>query len=313
MSASSIVVVGSLNADLTLQVERHPHPGETLLAHTMSQSPGGKGANQAVAARLQGAEVAFVGAVGDDDYAAVALRMLHESGVDCAAVTTISDTSTGLAVITLDAAAENSIIVVPGANANITPAQVTAASDTITDAAVVIVQGEIPAAAIARTYQVMCESPHSTPRLVVNLAPVIDVDWEVLLAADPLVANEHEAGLLLRQLGNDTNFDDASPAAIAAALVDCGVKSVVITLGAAGAVVSHPAAGLDATHVASPKVKAVDTTGAGDAFVGALAAQLATSDDLLAAVRHAVRVAAFAVTGHGAQTSYPRQGDELPQ
>lgn len=298
---AKIVVVGSINADLTVQVERHPSPGETLMGSGGGVTAGGKGANQAVAAALQGASVAMVSAVGDDPYQAPATEHLRNSGVDMSAVATVGG-PTGLAVITVSDDGENHIVVVPGANATVTADYVESCRDLITQAEVVLLQGEIPADGFRKAVEV------ATGRVVVNLAPVIEVDREALLQADPIMANEHEAGLILEQLGAGISSTD--PEDLASALLDAGFPSVVLTLGNRGALVASPEG---TTPIPTPTVKAVDTTGAGDAFAGAFVARLVEGDDLVAAATHATRVGAFSVTGHGAQASYPTADAVLPE
>ncbi|MCK7636489.1 ribokinase [Corynebacterium pygosceleis] len=298
-----VTVVGSINADLTVSVARRPGPGETVMASGGGISPGGKGANQAVAAALQGAEVRFVGAVGDDAHAAPATAVLRSAGVDLDAVESVPG-ATGLAVITVDGSGENSIMVIPGANAAVDAGFVGRFRDTVAGAGIVLLQGEIPASGFRAAVEA------ATGRVVVNLAPVVEVDRDALLRADPLMANEHEAGLILTQLGHDGEVAvTAGPEACARALVDAGFASVILTLGAAGALVATPDG---SERVDTPSVTPVDTTGAGDAFAGACVARLAVGDDLVSAARHAVRVGAYAVTGHGAQDSYPGPGAELP-
>ena len=300
----SIIVVGSINADLAVQVHRHPKPGETLMGSGGTITPGGKGANQAVAAALQGASVRFVGAVGNDAYATPALRYLTKSGVDLTGISHVEDT-TGLAVIAISADGENTIIVIPGANAWVDAGAVKQHTTDIAAADIVLLQGEIP----AEGFQTAVDA--ATHRVVINLAPVVPVDRDALLQADPLMANEHEAALVLQQLGYEVAEEDSkNPEKLAADLLDAGFASVVLTLGAAGALVATPEGN---ELVPSPKVTAVDTTGAGDAFAGALVARLDAGDSLLDAAHHAVRVAAYAVTGRGAQDSYPTKDDQLPQ
>ena len=300
----SIIVVGSINADLAVQVHRHPKPGETLMGSGGTITPGGKGANQAVAAALQGASVRFVGAVGNDAYATPALRYLTKSGVDLTGISHVEDT-TGLAVIAISADGENTIIVIPGANAWVDAEAVKQHTTDIAAADIVLLQGEIP----AEGFQAAVDA--ATHRVVINLAPVVPVDRDALLQADPLMANEHEAALVLQQLGHEVAEEDSkNPEKLAADLLDAGFASVVLTLGAAGALVATPEGN---ELVPSPKVTAVDTTGAGDAFAGALVARLDAGDSLLDAAHHAVRVAAYAVTGRGAQDSYPTKDDQLPQ
>ena len=295
----NMCVVGSINADLVVHTARHPQPGETLLGHGGEISAGGKGANQAVAAALQGATVSFVGAVGSDAYAEPAMKYLRSSGVDLEHVD-VTDEVTGLAVITVDQEGENTIIVVPGANALVDDFFVSSHSSPIEAADLVLMQGEIPAEGFARAVAL------ARGRVVVNLAPVVEVDAKALLRADPLLANEHEAGLILEQLGQRS---DGSPEELAQRLREAGFASVVLTLGARGALVAE---GTELVAVPSPQVTAVDTTGAGDGFAGALCARLLEGDALVEAAAYAARVGAFAVTRAGAQASYPDATDKLP-
>lgn len=301
---SSVVVVGSVNADLLTRTEVHPAPGQTVLGRDLRVLPGGKGANQAVAAARLGARVTFVGAVGDDEFADPATSGLREAGVDLDRLAVVPG-GTGVAVVTVAADGENSIVVIPGANAAVGSDAVRRHADLLAAADVVVLQGEIPrdgietAAGLARG------------RVVVNLAPVIDVDPEVLRHADPLVVNEHEAhGALGLLSGAGAVGEGLADQDVVARLRAAGVPSVVLTRGAQGALVAG--ADDDCVAVPSPRVEAVDTTGAGDAFVGALAAELARGSALADAARLAVRVGAFAVRGSGAQPSYPWAGDDLP-
>ncbi|WP_277212648.1 ribokinase [Isoptericola croceus] len=303
----AVVVVGSTNADLLARVGVHPAPGETILGERMDVLPGGKGANQAVAAARLGSPTALVGAVGDDAFAEPALAGLREAGVDLSALAVRSG-ATGVALVAVAADGENSIVVIPGVNATVDADAVRAHRDVVGAAAVVVLQGEIPRSGIE-------EAARATRgRLIVNLAPVIDVDADVLLAADPLVVNEHEAALVAAALGAADGAtpatEDGSDEAVVTALLARGVRSVVMTLGARGALVG---AGDLLEQVPTPCVDAVDTTGAGDAFVGALAHGLASGDDLVTAARFAARVGAYAVRSVGAQSSYPGLGDELPE
>ena len=297
-----VVVVGSINADQVTTVARHPLPGETLIGTSMVVLPGGKGANQAVAAAQLGARVAMVGAIGLDSLAASATVILESANVDLSNVRTVAG-PTGLAVITVSADGENTIVVIPGANATVDADVVGQSADLIAGAAVVVLQGEIPAAGIAAAARL------ARGRVVLNLAPVIELDPVTIAAADPLIVNEHEAALLLAQLTPGAT-PPASDAEAVARLREWGVTSVVLTRGALGAIVSD-AEGTDA--VPSPVVVAVDSSGAGDAFVGALSARLAAGDSLRDAARLAVRVGAFAVQSRGTQPSYPHAGDLLPE
>lgn len=297
----SITVVGSINADLSARVARHPSPGETLLGEGGEVSAGGKGANQAVAAALLGADVAFVGAVGSDPYAEPATELLRAAGVDMENVEKLPG-ATGLAIITLSEDGENTIIVIPGANTAVDAEFVAKHRDPIEKAQILVLQGEIPASGFAEAVRL------ATGQVVVNLAPVIEVDPEALKRANPLVANEHEAGLILDNLG--VGHAGKDEAAMARLLLEAGFASVVLTLGARGALVAEAG---EVIEISTPKVTPVDTTGAGDAFTGALAARLAAGDSLVEAARFAARVGAFATTSHGAQASYPTAEDTLPE
>lgn len=301
-SAGSVTVVGSINVDQIVRVERHPVPGETLLGRSLTLLPGGKGANQAVAAARLGAEVSMVGAVGADPAAALATTLLLDAGVNLDSVTTV-DGPTGLAVISVADDGENSILVIPGANASVDADAVRAAARRIAGAAVVVLQGEIPPDGIAAAMQL------ATGRAVLNLAPAVAVDAASIRSADPLVVNEHEGELVLAQLapGGPAPAGDEE---LVAALRAQGIASVVLTRGPLGAICSDRAGTF---AVPAPKVEAVDTTGAGDAFVGALSYRLAAGDSLHGASAFAARVGAFAVQTRGAQSSYPWTSDALPE
>jgi len=306
-AGAQVVVVGSINVDQVVTVDRLPLPGETLIGTSMTLLPGGKGANQAVAAARRGAATTMIGAVGDDVHASAALPLLVESGVDVERVAT-AEGPTGLAVVSVGSDSENTIVVVPGANASVDEEAVARHAEVVSRAAVVVLQGEIPVSGIERAARL------ATGRLVLNLAPVVAVSAEVVRLADPLVLNEHEGRLLLELVAPEAaerlaERDASDDAAVVAELRGLGVASVVLTRGAAGALVSDASG---AWTVPSPRVRAVDSSGAGDAFVGALSAALAGGSSLLEAAQEAVRVGAYSVTTAGTQPSYPGVDDELP-
>ncbi|HLV74082.1 MAG TPA: ribokinase [Vulgatibacteraceae bacterium] len=295
-----VVVVGSVNADLVIGVDRRPAPGETVLGSDLATHPGGKGANQAVAAARLGGRVGIVGRVGDDGHGELLRGALAADGVDLAHLTVTEGAPSGVALITVGPDGDNSIIVSPGANARLGPADVDAARDMIAGAAVVSFQLEVPMPAVEAAARVAAEAGG---RVVLNLSPPASVpDW-LLALCDPLVVNEHEAAYLLG--GGDGG---RGPAETAEALVRSGPRSVVVTLGPEGAVIAD---GEGTAAVPSPKSDAVDTTGAGDAFTAALCLRLARGDALRDAARYATRVGAASVRRRGAQSSYPTP-DELP-
>ena len=297
-----ITVVGSINVDLISQVRRHPQPGETLHGTGGQMLPGGKGANQAVAAAKLGGDVRMIGAVGTDAQSQVGLAGLRAAGVDLTGVREIEG-PTGRAIVTVAEDGENTIVVIAGANDSVDAAQITAAKDVIATSSIVVCQGEIPREGIEALPALV------TGRFLHNPAPVMELDPAVLRTSDPLVVNEHEAALVLAQLDPDAEVPEA-PEQIVGALREAGIASVVLTLGARGSLVADA----DGTHrIPAAPVTAVDTTGAGDAFLGARAAGLARGETLPDAARLASRVGAFAATGQGAQPSYPSTGDELPQ
>src|SRR5215203_129003 len=270
---TDVFVLGSINQDFVLKVERRPEPGETVTNAELSTHNGGKGANQAAAAALLGASVTILGRVGDDEFGEPLVRALEEKGIDTGLVGRASGVSTGAAFITVTPDGENAI----------------------RDARVLVTQMEIPVESVLRAVEVASERG---TRALVNLAPTFEVPRGLLEKLDPLVVNEHEAAFLL---GSAVERVDGALSA-APKLLSLGPRSAVITVGKGGAVF----ASRDSTgHLLAPEVDVVDTTGAGDAFVGALATQLARGAQLEEAVAYAVRAGAAAVTREGAQGALP--------
>lgn len=306
---SRLAVIGSINADLSVTVDRHPRPGETVLGQSATLTPGGKGANQALAAARQGAATLMIGAVGTDANAEASTTLLRQGHVDLSQVVAIPG-PTGLAIVAVASDGENNIIVVPGANASLSSEHVSAARDLLASCDVAVLQGEIPTATIDFASDTLGEVG---VRQILNLAPVIPVEAATIRRADPLVVNEHEAAEILGMAPSAVEGTAAgttvSGLQLAAALVKLGARSSVVTLGSAGAAIADRSG---TRHVAAPHVTAVDTTGAGDAFVGALAADLARGARLAAACLHGSRVAAFSVGRRGAQESYPGRYETLP-
>lgn len=292
--SSPVVIVGSLNADLFVEVDALPQPGETVRGSDLTVRPGGKGANQAAAAALLGASVTMIGAVGADDHGQLLIASLARAGASTEAIRTVGGAATGTAVITVDAAGENTIVISPGANGALSAAD---ARDGIHDDVGVVglcleIATETVAAAVTRAQEVGA-------RVVLNLSPYRAVEPAVLTAVDVLLVNELELAQLVGPFGD--------LAEVPGRLADAGVgvgRAVVVTLGGEGAAIVH-ATDETVVRVASPQVEVVDTTGCGDAFTGGLISRLAAGANLVEAVQTAVRAGAFAATGRGAQPSYP--------
>jgi len=293
--SSEVVVVGSANADLVVQVQRRPSGGETLLGGDLQLLPGGKGANQAAAAGRCGADVAFVGCVGADANGGYLREQLAAAGVDTSMLGS-ADRPTGTAIIFLTPDGENSIVVSPGANHAFDLDAAERSSAAWADARVVVLSLEIPHES---AFRVAARADAAGVRVILNAAPSTRLDAEVLSVCDPLIVNEHEA-LEVLGVGED-DPDAADYPRLAQRLRASGARSVIVTLGADGAIVAD-ADGLE--QVPAYRVQAVDTTGAGDAFVGAVASELAAGSRLLDAVRFATAVSAVSVQRVGAQSSY---------
>jgi ribokinase len=281
-----IALVGSINLDLVVEVERHPAPGETVIGSDRRELPGGKGANQAVAAARLGAEVAFVGRVGADDAGRRLRDGLAAEGVDVAHVRVDPQAPTGMALIAVDRAGENTIVVSSGANARVSAADVDAARDALSGAAVTLVQHEVPEAAVAAALAA------GGGTVVLNPAPARPLVADV----DVLVPNRGELEALAGRSGDPVELARGLDAA----------RAVVVTLGSEGAVVIE---GERVERVPARRVDVVDTTGAGDAFCGALAQALDGGAELVEAARFATRAAAASVTHPGAQAGLPRLAD----
>ena len=293
-----IVVVGSLNMDLVTRAERIPQPGETILGGDLQTFPGGKGANQAVAARRMGAQVAMIGRVGQDAFATPLLQALGEAGVDSSHVLQDPSAATGVAIIVVDQRGQNSIVVCSGANAHLSPQDIRSAESTIAGADALLLQLESPletvreAAEIARDRGV---------RVILNPAPARPLPEALLRNVDVLVPNESEASLLTGLPVEDIPQVEAA----AARLHEMGAEAVVVTLGERGALYLYKG---ESHRVPAFEVTPVDTTAAGDAFMGGFAVALAEGKPFAEAVRWGNAAGALATTKMGAQPSLPERG-----
>jgi len=290
-----IVVIGSANTDMVVKMPRLPRPGETVLGGRFFMAAGGKGANQAVAAARLGARVTFVGRLGRDMFGRQTEENLRREGIDTTYLTWDAETPSGVALIMVSEDGENSIAVAPGANGALTPADVERAEPAIAGASAVVLQLEVPLDAVQRAVELAAS--HGV-RAILNPAPAAPLPHDLLCRVDLLTPNEHEARLLS---GPDGGAADGAEAA-AEALLARGVRAVAMTLGRRGALVAEAGR---MELVPSFKVTPVDTTGAGDAFNGALAFMWGQGHPLVEAVRYANAVAALATTVMGAQPSMP--------
>jgi ribokinase len=289
-----IAVVGSANVDLTTFSEQFPKPGETIFGQKFDLGFGGKGANQAVAARLCGSEVFMVARVGDDLFGPSTIKNFEKQGIDATHVRQVTGVSSGVAPIFVDPSGQNRIIVVKGANDTLKPPDIDAAADTLKSADCIVLQFEIP---LETVYYTIKFARKNGIRCILNPAPAQPIDLAMVADLDYFVPNESEAeaisGLPVRDL------DDAKHCA--EKLLSGGMRRVIITLGANGSLL----AGSDGMeHVPAFKVTAIDSTGAGDAFIGSFATFLGGGLTELEAVRRANLYAALSTTGVGTQKSF---------
>ena len=294
-----IVIVGSINMDLIGRTPRIPRPGETVLGHEFSTAAGGKGANQAVAAARLGAQVTMVGCVGGDAYGQQLVTRLRQDGVDTQFVTTVAGSHTGVALITVDDAGENSILVISGANWQLSKADVNAAESTIAAADSLVLQLESPLDVVI--YAAEMAVRHHVP-VILNPAPARPLPPSLLALITYLIPNETEAALLADCPVNDMVGVETA----VHRLREAGAANVILTMGSRGAYLHSDRASL---AIPAFPVRPVDTTAAGDAFVAGLAVAVGEKRPLLEAVRFAAVVGALATTKPGAQPSLPYRAD----
>ena len=297
-----ICMVGSAMTDLTVRVPRLPELGETVLGSSFSEGFGGKGSNQAVMASRLGAKVSVVVKLGQDSYGDKTLQNYHNEGIDTAFVSRAEGAS-GIALITVAESGENIISLAPGANSTLSPEDVAAAAAAVRGAAVLVAQLETPVDATLAAFRL---AKQNATRTILNPAPAAELSAELLALTDILVPNEGEAGTLLGR-----RVETLEEAKAAAALLELGPEVVVLTLGGRGALLA--VADTEPQPISVDPVEVVDTTGAGDAFVGSLAYFLACQPEVLLskAVTRACRLASLTVKKSGAQSSYPSRADAV--
>lgn len=291
-----VVVLGSLNMDLVARTGRMPRPGETVFGEDFVTVPGGKGANQAAAAARLGASVEMIGRVGADAFGPTLIANMRQQGVGVEHVGIDERASTGVALIIVDGEGENSIVVVPGANGRVSEGDLHAAHDLLASASFLVAQLEVPLPVVRAAIQI---ARGLDLRVILNAAPAQHVDADFVRGVFCLVVNEFEAETLA---GVAVNEDLESAAEAGRALLDLGVCVAVITLGARGALLVTRER---SAHVPARRVPVVDTTAAGDAFVGGLTVALLEGLDLVDAVRYATCAGTLASTRLGAQPSLP--------
>ena len=296
-----VAVVGSANLDLVVEVETVPVAGETVMGGDLRLIPGGKGANQAVAAARLGRRVAMIGRVGEDDAGTMLRSAMDSAGVDTTCLLATEGTPSGTALIAVGADGDNAIVVSPGANGRLSAADVESAADVLAAAEVVLLQLEVPLEAVSAAVR----RAQGTVVLNPAPAPATMLPSDLIDGVDVVVPNQTELATMAGHAGLSP-IGGVDPETAVALVRGLPVAAAVVTLGGAGAMVVTPT---DATHVPAPTVLPVDTTAAGDAFCGALADALVGGADLVEATEWAVRVGAATTLRHGAQPSLPTRAD----
>ncbi len=303
MKPGKIVVVGSSNMDMVVKTNHIPVPGETVLSGSFFMNPGGKGANQAVAAARLGAEVVFISKLGNDVFGKQFAQLFSEENIDTNYLVSDENLPSGVALITVDKEGENSIVVASGANANLTVEDIQESLPIIANATTVLMQLEIPMEVVE---YVAAYAFSKNIKVILNPAPAAPLSESLLNCIHILTPNETEAGMIAGIPVGD--IEEAQRAALL--ICQKGVKKVIVTLGSKGALICE---GNECTLVEAKKVTPVDTTAAGDVFNGALTVALSEAKDTETAVRFACDAAAISVTRMGAQSSIPYRNELIAQ
>lgn len=302
MKSGKIVVVGSTNMDMVVKTDHIPVPGETVLSGSFFMNPGGKGANQAVAVARLGGEVVFISKLGNDVFGKQFSQLFNDEGIDTSFILSDEDLPSGVALITVDQAGENSIVVASGANANLQSSDVQPALHEIAAARILLLQLEIPMEVV---HFVVDYAASKAVKVILNPAPANILTPGLLQNIDILTPNKTEASMISGI--NVHNMETAKKAA--KAICEKGVKNVVVTMGPLGAAICNEKKKFSV--VAAQQVETVDTTAAGDVFNGALAVALCEGKELEEAVGFACEAAALSVTRLGAQSSIPYRNELL--
>lgn len=299
--SQKIIVVGSMNMDMVVKTSHIPKPGETVLGGSFLMNPGGKGANQAVAVARLGGDVTFVGKIGDDIFGKQSSQLFDEEGVDTRGILADDQSPSGIALITVDERGENSIVVAPGANANLQPEDVEVVLRKYPEGRILLIQLEIPMRTVEHAARI---AKDMGLQVILNPAPANESVADMFPLIDVITPNTTEAEML----SGIPITDIHSARAAAEHIQQRGVRQVIVTLGKAGAVLLENGT---FAHIPAPQVEAVDTTAAGDVFNGALAVALSEGKNLKSAVTFACHAAALAVTRMGAQSSIPFRNELL--
>lgn len=296
MKGEGVLVIGSANMDLVLSVEKFPHPGETIFGKNFHMFPGGKGSNQAVCCAKLGARTIFVGKTGNDDFGKSLMNNMIREGVDLNYLFIDENENTGTALITVDRKGENEIVVISGSNMNLSPGDIKSRKDIFKEVKVVIIQLEVP---LNTVFEAAKNADENDNIFILNPAPAQHLPDDLLSMVDFLTPNETELELLSGISVNDN--ESIEKASIA--LLKKGVKNIIVTLGEKGAYLINK----NRKEIfPAKKVNVIDSTGAGDAFNGALAYALANGEEIEKAVQLAISVASYSVTMMGAQSSLPK-------